>query len=287
MEFFAGPHRLQWGERPLIMGIVNVTPDSFYDGGRFIEPEAAVAQAVRLVAEGADILDIGAESTRPGASPLDEDEELRRVVPVIRALSRAVSTPLSIDTMKAAVAEAAVAEGASIINDVTSLRGDAAMVGVAAKTGAGLVLMHMQGTPRTMQQSPYYRNVVQEVAEFFAERIDFATARGVARRQIVLDPGIGFGKLLEHNLDLLAHLGTFLPFGCPVMIGVSRKGFLGQLTNRSVEDRLWSSAAAVALAVQQRVSIIRVHDVAAMRDAATVAAAIAGRQTFTRREQHA
>ena len=287
MELFARQHRLQWGERPLIMGIVNVTPDSFFDGGRYDTPDAAIAHAIRLVQEGADLLDIGAESTRPGAHPIEETEEMRRLVPVVRAVAGAVSVPISIDTMKVAVAEAALDAGASIINDVTGLRGDADMVSIAAKTGAAVVLMHMQGTPQTMQQTPSYRDVVGEVSEFFAERIRFATSHGVARRQIVLDPGIGFGKLLENNLDLLAHLQAFAKYGCPLMIGVSRKGFLGQLTGRPVDDRLWGTAAAVALAVQQRAAIIRVHDVAAMLDVATVSAAITGRTAQSLWEQHA
>lgn len=287
MELQARQHHLQWGDRPLLMGIVNVTPDSFFDGGRFLDPEAAVAHAARLVEDGADLLDIGAESTRPGSAPIDEVEELRRVIPVVRAVAKAVEVPISVDTSKAEVARAAIDSGASIINDVTALRGDPLMVEVAAETDAGLVLMHMQGTPRTMQQAPYYENVVQDVSSFFEERLRFASDHGIARRRIILDPGIGFGKLLLNNLDLLAQLHTFTGFGCPVLIGVSRKAFLGQITDRPVEDRLWGTAAAVALAVTQGAKIIRVHDVAAMRDVVKVAEAISKRTLSSLREQHA
>src|SRR5512140_720817 len=194
------------------MGVVNVTPDSFYDGGRYLDAAAAVAHAVRLVEEGADLLDIGAESTRPGADVINEAEECRRAIPVVTAVAKAVSVPISVDTSKAAVARAALDAGAVLVNDVTALRGDPAMVEVVARAGAGIVLMHMQGTPHTMQQAPHYDNVVEELSAFFDERIRFAMAHGIARRQIILDPGIGFGKLLAHNLVLLAQLRGFLEF---------------------------------------------------------------------------
>lgn len=274
-------------DRPLLMGIVNVTPDSFFDGGRFDDPRLAVEHGRRLVEEGADLLDIGAESTRPGSVPIDQEEEQRRLLPVVTALAQAVSVPISVDTSKAAVARAAIKAGAVMVNDVTALRGDPAMVDVVAQTGVALVLMHMQGIPQTMQQAPTYRDVVEEVADFLAERARFAMERGVAQSRIVLDPGIGFGKVLTHNLDLLAHLRMLTTLGFPVLVGPSRKGFIGQLTKQSVEARAWGTAGVVALAVEQGANILRVHDVAAMRDVVHVAAAISGRMPASLREQHA
>ena len=274
-------------DRPLLMGIVNVTPDSFFDGGRFDDPRLAVEHGRRLVEEGADLLDIGAESTRPGSVPIDQEEEQRRLLPVVTALAQAVSVPISVDTSKAAVARAAIKAGAVMVNDVTALRGDPAMVDVVAQTGVALVLMHMQGTPQTMQQAPAYRDVVEEVVDFLAERARFAMEHGVAQSRIVLDPGIGFGKVLTHNLDLLAHLRMLTILGFPVLVGPSRKGFIGQLTKQSVEARAWGTAGVVALAVEQGASILRVHDVAAMRDVVHVAAAISGRMPASLREQHA
>jgi dihydropteroate synthase len=274
-------------DRPLLMGIVNVTPDSFFDGGRFNDADSAVSHALRLVEEGADILDIGAESTRPGSLPVTEEEEHRRLIPVVAALAKVVSVPISIDTSKAAVARAAVEAGAVMVNDVTALRGDSAMADVVAETGVGLVLMHMQGIPETMQRGPAYEDVVHEVSEFLAERAQFAMARGVSKIRIVLDPGIGFGKVLVHNLDLLAQLRAFTGLGFPVLVGPSRKGFIGQLTKQPVEGRAWGTAGIVALAVEHGANILRVHDVGAMRDVATVATAIARRMQATLREQHA
>ncbi len=274
-------------DRPLIMGVVNVTPDSFSDGGRYLDAEAAVAHAVRLVEEGADLLDIGAESTRPGADTVDEAEERRRAIPVVAAVAKAVTVPISIDTSKAAVAQAALDAGAVLVNDVTALRGDPAMVEVIVRTGAGIVLMHMQGTPRTMQKAPRYDDVVEEISAFFEERIRFAMARGVVQRQIVLDPGIGFGKLLVHNLTLLAQLHRFARFGCPLLVGVSRKAFLGQLVDRPVQERQWATAAAVAIAVDRGARILRVHDVRAMKDVVQVATAISRQATVSMKAQHA
>ena len=273
--------------RPLVMGIVNVTPDSFYDGGRFYDPGQAVAHAVRLVEDGADLLDIGAESTRPGALRVNDEEEQRRLIPVVAAIAKAVSVPISVDTSKAAVARAAIDAGAAIVNDVTALRGDEEMVEVVAKTGVGLVLMHMQGTPETMQQAPHYNDVVEDVTRFLREQARIAMDRGVARERIVLDPGIGFGKTLAHNVDLLANLQAFLQLGFPVLVGASRKGFIGQLTGQPVEGRAWGTAGVVALAVEHGASILRVHDVGPMKDVVTVADAIARRMSFAEREQHA
>ncbi len=286
MEFQLKGQRLGL-ERPLLMGIVNVTPDSFFDGGQFCDPERAVAHALRLVEEGADLLDIGAESTRPGALPVDEQEERRRLVPVVAAVAKAVSVPISVDTSKAEVARAAIDAGAIMVNDVTALRGDSAMVGVVAQAGVALVLMHMQGTPDIMQHAPRYDDVVGEVAQFLAERVRYAIDHGVARDRIVVDPGIGFGKTLGHNLDLLANLRVFAELGYPLLVGPSRKGFIGQLTDQSVEACGWGTAGVVALAVEQGATILRVHDVGPMKDVAKVAVAIARRISAGVREQHA
>ena len=286
MEFQLKGQRLRL-ERPLLMGIVNVTPDSFFDGGRFCDPQRAVAHALRLVEEGADLLDIGAESTRPGALPVDEQEERRRLVPVVAAVAKAVSVPISVDTSKAEVAKAAIDAGAIMVKDVTALRGDSAMVGVVAQAGVALVLMHMQGTPDIMQHAPRYDDVVGEVAQFLAERVRYAVDHGVARDRIVVDPGIGFGKTLGHNLDLLANLRVIAELGYPLLVGPSRKGFIGQLTDQSVEARGWGTAGVVALAVEQGANILRVHDVGPMKDVAKVAVAIAQRISAGVREQHA
>ena len=278
---------IEFSGRPLIMGVVNVTPDSFSDGGRFFDTAAAVAHAIQLVEEGADLLDIGAESTRPGADVINEAEECRRAIPVVTAVAKAVSVPISIDTSKAAVARAALDSGAVLVNDVTALCGDRAMVDVIAGTGAGIVLMHMHGTPRTMQLAPCYDDVFAEVSEFFDERIRYAMAHGIVRKQIILDPGIGFGKLLEHNLTLLAQLCRFEQFECPLMVGVSQKAFLGQLVGRQVQERQWATAAAVAISVDRGAGILRVHDVKAMKDVVQVAAAISRQPTISMKAQHA
>ena len=278
---------IEFPRTPLIMGVVNVTPDSFFDGGRYLDTAAAVAHAIQLVEEGADLLDIGAESTRPGADVVSEVEECRRAIPVVTAVAKSVSVPISIDTSKAMVARAALDSGAILVNDVTALRGDPMMADVIAETGAGIVLMHMQGTPRTMQQAPRYDDVVEEISVFFEERIRFAMAHGIVRRQIILDPGIGFGKLLTHNLTLLAQLNRFEIFECPLLVGVSHKGFLGQLVRRPVQERQWGTAAAVAIAVDRGAGILRVHDVRAMKDVVQVAAAISRQQTISMKAQHA
>ena len=278
---------IEFPGQPLIMGVVNVTPDSFYDGGRYLDTEAAVAHAVRLVEEGADLLDVGAESTRPGADAVNEVEERRRVIPVVTAVAKAVTVPISIDTSKAAIAREALDAGAVLVNDVTALRGDSAMVDVVARSGAGIVLMHMHGTPRTMQQAPRYNDVVEEISVFFEERIHFAMTHGIVRRQIILDPGIGFGKLLVHNLTLLAQLRCFEIFECPLLVGVSQKAFLGQLLDRPVQERQWGTAAAVAMAVDRGAGILRVHDVRAMKDVVQVAAAISQRTAVSMKAQHA
>jgi len=260
-------------DRPRILGIVNVTPDSFSDGGRFLDPDAACRHAERLVAEGADVLDVGGESTRPGSDPVPEAVELERVLPVIRRI-RGLGTPISIDTTKAAVARAALEAGAAAVNDVSALD-DPEMARVAAESGAGLILMHRGGPSRTMQDDPHYEDVVAEVVAHLAGRRDRARAAGVRREAIVLDPGIGFGKRLEHNLLLLAGLPALLALGSPVLIGVSRKHFVGSLSGAEhPEDRVPGSTAAAVLALARGARLFRVHDVAATRQALAVAAAI-------------
>lgn len=278
---------IEINDRPLVMGVVNVTPDSFFDGGRYATPDGAIRHALRLAEEGADLLDIGAESTRPGSDSIDEGEERRRLMPVVTAVAKAVSIPISVDTMKATVARAALEAGAVIVNDVSALQADPAMAEVVATTGAGVVLMHMQGSPRTMQKAPVYDDVVGEVAEFFRERMRFCRDRGIEQDQIVLDPGIGFGKLLLHNLTLLGQLETFVSFGRPILVGVSMKSFIGQVVGRPVEERSWGTAAAIALAVSKGAGILRVHDVKAMKEVVAMAAAITRYVGATVRVQHA
>jgi dihydropteroate synthase len=270
----------QFPRPALVMGIVNVTPDSFSDGGQFLDPERAAAHALELIAEGADLLDIGGESTRPGATPVSEAEELRRVMPVFEQLAGKVVVPLSIDTMKPAVARAALAAGASIINDVGANRPDTHMWRLAAETGAAYVVMHMQGTPETMQQHPTYRDVVGEVDAFLRERLRQLTAFGVPQEQIILDVGIGFGKTVEHNLQLLAHLRRFTLAQRPVLLGVSRKGFIGQVTGAvPASVRLPGSLACACWGAGAGVNIVRVHDVASTRQALRITEAILARNS--------
>ncbi len=257
-----------------LMGILNVTPDSFSDGGRFLAPDAAVAHAVAMVEAGADILDIGAESTRPGSTPVDEQEEIRRLIPVIREVCRRVTVPVSVDTTKASVAKCALEAGAAIINDVSALRNDGEMGAVVAESGAGLVLMHAQGTPQTMQQAPAYHDVVAEVRQFLAERVRTALEFHISPAQIMLDPGIGFGKNLDHNLTLLAHIPELTSLGYPLLVGVSRKAFIGQVLGRPIEQRMMGTAAASAMAILGGARVIRVHDVGAIRDVVTMIEAI-------------
>ncbi len=256
------------------MGIVNVTPDSFSDGGKFLDPARAVAHARALIAQGAEILDIGGESTRPGAAPVDEAEEMRRVLPVIGQLAGQVKMPLSIDTMKPAVARAALQAGASIVNDVAARRDDGAMWKIVAEYRAGYVCMHAQGTPQTMQKNPVYADVVREVGEFFGGRLERLQACGVPLDRVVLDAGIGFGKTVGHNLQLLAALRRFTTWQRPLLLGVSRKSFIGQLLGAEVAARLPASLACAVLAVQSGVQIIRTHDVAETVQAVRMAEAI-------------
>lgn len=271
------------GIRTLIMGVLNVTPDSFSDGGRFVETESAIRQGLRLIAEGADIVDVGGESTRPGADPVSANEEVRRVTPVIEALAPHIC--ISVDTMKASVAQAAIAAGASIVNDVTALTGDPDMGRVVSDSGVDAVLMHMQGTPRTMQQSPHYDNVVDEVAVYLRERLAASKALDIPRDHLWIDPGIGFGKNLAHNLSLLRNLATFKKLGVPLVVGTSRKSFIGRLLgDLPPQDRLEGTAATVALAIAAGADVVRVHDVKAMKRVALVADAVLREITDEARE---
>jgi dihydropteroate synthase len=256
------------------MGVVNVTPDSFSDGGAFEDPVTAVAHGRRLAAEGASILDVGGESTRPGADPVPVEEELRRVIPVVEGLA-APEAParISIDTMKLAVAEAAVAAGATYVNDVTAFRHEPDLAGFVADRGLDCCLMHMLGEPRTMQADPRYDDVVSDVKAFLEQRMQAAVAAGVREERIQLDPGIGFGKTLEHNLELLRRLGEIAALGRPVVVGTSRKSFIGRLTGRDVTERVHGTVATCVLALERGARVFRVHDVAAVADALAVAAA--------------
>ena len=261
----------------LLMGILNVTPDSFSDGGRFVNVASAVEHAVRMAAEGASIIDVGAESSRPGSTPVDSDEQIRRVIPVIEGLSEKIEIPISIDTCNYEVASAALQAGACIINDITAM-GDIRIGKLAAENEAAIVLMHMQGTPATMQQKPQYQNVVDEVLDFLIERAKKAEKLGVSKENIFIDPGIGFGKTLEHNLQLLRNLERFVSTGYRVLIGTSRKGFIGELTEKdNPADRTFGTAASVALCAAGGVDVVRVHDVAEMADVVKTAIAIKGR----------
>ncbi|MCW3005490.1 MAG: dihydropteroate synthase [Solirubrobacterales bacterium] len=255
-----------------VMGIVNVTPDSFSDGGAFLDPRAAIAHGYRLAAEGAAILDVGGESTRPGAQPVDEGTELRRVVPVLEGLAQS-GAQLSIDTFKPAVARAALERGATLVNDVTGLRRAPELAALVAEHGAQLCIMHSVGDPATMQDDPRYEDVVGEVRAFLERQLAFAIAEGVPRERILLDPGIGFGKSIEHNLTLLQRLAEIVDIGCPVLVGTSRKGFLGAIAGRDVQQRLGGTIATNVLALERGATVFRVHDVAPVADALAVAAA--------------
>lgn len=266
---------LHLGLRALVMGIVNVTPDSFSDGGQYAQTDAAIAHALDLVRQGADILDIGGESTRPGATPVPADEELRRVLPVVTALVSQTSVPLSIDTSKAEVAKQCLAAGAHIVNDVTALA-NTAMIDIVKQFQAGAILMHMQGTPATMQLDPHYENVTDDVARWLGDRLREVCAAGVAPDNLVLDPGIGFGKRHAHNLELLVRLPELQRLGRPICLGASRKGFIGKITGRTVAESLAASVAVACHALAKRaVQILRVHDVAATRDAVLLLEALA------------
>ena len=278
MLFRARQFEFRFPRPTLVMGIVNVTPDSFSDGGNFSKTEIAVAHALELVRQGADILDIGGESTRPGAKPVSETEELQRVLPVIQALVPQVKIPLSIDTLKPVVARAALAAGVSIVNDVAANRTETAMWQIVAEARAGYICMHAQGSPLAMPQNPIYQNVVETVADFFAERLEKLKANGVHPEQIIFDPGIGFGKTVEHNLALLAGLASFAKWQRPLLLGVSRKSFLGKISGAETNQRLPASLACATLALADGVQIIRTHDVAETVQAVRLAEAILSRK---------
>jgi dihydropteroate synthase len=275
MIFSARQFELRFPRPAVVMGVVNVTPDSFSDGGRYFDVDAAVAHGLELAAQGAEILDIGGESTRPGAEPVSEDEELRRVIPVIEQLAARSKAALSIDTTKPAVACAALTAGASMVNDVGAGRGEREMWKAVSEYRAGYIVMHAQGTPPTMQREPAYGDVVREVGEFFSERmITLLNESGIAAEQVLLDPGIGFGKTVDHNLQLLAGLRSFKRWRRPLLLGVSRKSFIEKITGAKLNERLPASLACAILAVQSGVNILRVHDVAETVQAVRMAGAI-------------
>jgi dihydropteroate synthase len=262
--------------RPLLMGIINVTPDSFSDGGQCLEPAEAIEHGLRLAEQGADLLDVGGESTRPYSTPVAAAEELHRVLAVVQALCERTRIPVSIDTSKALVAAEAVAAGAEIINDVTGLEGDPRMLDVARETGAGVCVMHMQGTPQNMQDDPQYRDVVEDIFGYLRERRDALLAHGLDRDRICLDPGIGFGKTHEHNLTLLTHCGHFHRLGCPLLVGHSRKGFIGKVLGDKQADRMAGTIGIALALARQGVQIVRVHDVLPVRQALLLFDAVGG-----------
>lgn len=268
--------RFALGPRTWLMGVVNVTPDSFSDGGAYFDAAKAVDRGLELVSEGADIVDVGGESTRPGSRPVPEAEEIGRVVPVIGALRRKTQALISVDTTKAAVARAALDAGADIVNDTSAFRFDPAMPGTVARSGAGVVLMHMQGTPLTMQQSPRYEDLIGEISGFLAERILVAEAAGIPGERIVVDPGIGFGKSFDHNLEILRRQELFHGLGRPLLLGFSRKAFLGRILGRPPDERLEGTIAAAVLSVERGAHILRVHDVGPVARAVRSAEAILG-----------
>ncbi len=267
-------HTLPVGERTLIMGILNVTPDSFSDGGKFLRPDAAVDRACQMVADGADIIDVGGESSRPGACAVTLEEELCRVIPVIKALKERIDIPISVDTYKSEVAGKALRAGASIVNDITALRGDEKMASIVAGFDAGLILMHMKGDPKTMQTDPKYQDVIEEILTYLAGAVDRAVKAGVDPGKIILDPGIGFGKTLKNNLLIIKELTRFKQLGKPILVGTSHKSFIGAITEKEVDRRIFGTAASVTAAVMNGADIIRVHDIEAMRDVARVTDAI-------------
>lgn len=279
----AGLHASPWQVRgqtvvlerpPLLMGIVNATPDSFSDGGQFLDSQAAVAQALRLVADGAQIIDVGGESTRPGATPVDVAEELRRVLPVVQRLAEQTPALISIDTTKSEVARECLAAGAHIVNDISGLSFDPQMARTCADSGAGVVCMHIRGTPQTMQESPTYADVVGEIRDYLGGRLEDLEEQGIPRERVVLDPGIGFGKTAEHNMEILSHISEFRELGRPVCIGHSRKRFLKRLIGKEVDERQYATVGVAVAVALQGAEIIRVHDAAAVRDAIVACQAV-------------
>jgi dihydropteroate synthase len=266
--------QLVLGEKTLLMGILNITPDSFSDGGRYLSPQAAIKHAEAMVAAGADIIDVGGESTRPGASPVTAQEELQRIVPIIRQLYQSLPVLISVDTYKAEVAIAALEAGATIINDISGLKFDPGLAQVVAKYQALLVLMHIRGTPQTMQQLPPSRDIWSEIITDLTTSITVALKAGVAKEQLIVDPGIGFGKTVSENLAIVAQLSRLAVLGLPILLGTSRKSFIGKLINRLESDRLWGTAATLTTGILQGAHIVRVHDVAPMREVAQISDAL-------------
>ncbi|MBU0573931.1 MAG: dihydropteroate synthase [Candidatus Margulisbacteria bacterium] len=273
-----GNREFGFGEKTFIMGILNVTPDSFSDGGRFLDADRAAEQAEKLVNEGADILDIGGESTRPGAYPVSADEEIRRILPVIKWIRANLPVPISVDTRKASVAETALNAGADMVNDVSGLRFDPKMAGVIAKHNKPVCIMHCQGDPKTMQENPFYSDIISEITDSLEESIEIAKNAGILCEKIIIDPGIGFGKTVADNLEIIKHLKEFRVLGRPIMIGPSRKSYIGALLGKKEDNRVAGTAAAVAVAISNGADIIRVHDVAEMLDITEITDAITRRQ---------
>ncbi len=265
---------LEFGKGTLVMGIVNVTPDSFSDGEQYLDSGMAISHAKRLVSEGADIIDIGGESTRPGSLAVTQDEEIERVIPVIEGITKEVSVPISIDTCKSQVAQAALDSGVSMINDISAMRFDPKIAEVAAQKKAPLILMHMQGTPKNMQKNPTYKDVMGEIKEFLEERVGFAVSRGVARNNIIIDPGIGFGKSMEHNYEIIRKLGELRELKLPILIGTSRKSFIGNTLGLDVNERLEGTLATITMSIINGADIVRVHDVKEAKRAAQMTDAV-------------
>lgn len=272
LTYHFGETAVEFGKRTYLMGILNVTPDSFSDGGRFFDQTDAVLHAFQMVKDGADVIDVGGESTRPGAEQISVEEELRRVISVILKIRQKTKVPVSVDTYKAEVAKEALKAGASIVNDISGLQSDPGMADVIAEAGASVVIMHIKGTPRDMQANPQYDDLLREIYDFLSKEVEFARAKGI--RQIMIDPGIGFGKTADHNLELINRLEEFRSIGVPVLIGVSRKSFIGRILETPVEARLEGTAAAVAASILHGADVVRVHDVREMRRVALVADAI-------------
>jgi dihydropteroate synthase len=252
---------LQWRDRPLIMGVVNVTPDSFFDGGKYATREKAVDHALRMAEDGADIIDVGGESSRPFSTPVSIDEELKRVVPVIEGIRKSINIPISVDTCKARIAREACLAGADIINDISGLIHDPEMADIVSSFKAKVVIMHMKGMPETMQITPYYDDVISEIGTFFEERIQFAAGKGIEKGNIILDPGIGFGKRVEDNLKIIKYLDAFKRFELPILVGTSMKGFIGKITGSTMKGRIEGTLASIAISVWNGADIVRVHDV--------------------------
>lgn len=272
--------QLDFTQRTHIMGILNITPDSFYNGGLYQQPEKAFKHALRMFEEGADIIDIGGESSRPGADALSIDEELKRIIPVLKKIRQKSNVVISVDTYKAEVAEAALDEGANIINDISALRFDTRMIDLVSKSGAPIVLMHIKGTPKTMQENPYYEDVIFEIYEYLEERIEFVVKHGIEKSKVIIDPGIGFGKRIEDNFEILRNLRAFKELKCPILIGPSRKSFIGAALNLPPAQRKEGTAAAVAVGIVNGADIIRVHDVKEMAQVAKITDLLLEKQSF-------